>query len=227
MKGERTTQSVPALPPRIAARFRTGTCSFTILPSSPRRPHLLSFFFFIPSFSPPFFLRSRAAVNGFSRADFRGRRVAATETLERRGGRKGGDASGRFCRFATRCIVSLLHSFLILRSTCVANSPKTVSETLPLSLPFLPTRVFLAFARARACPPRRVTILFIYLSILLCLTPSLYRVPGPVRNSRDYRGDTMSREIVLRCPSVTRTVNVIDAVTRGQRIVIEMISLVP
>lgn len=49
MKGERTTQSAPALPPRIAARFRTRTCSFTILSSSPRCPHLFSslFLFFL------------------------------------------------------------------------------------------------------------------------------------------------------------------------------------
>lgn len=127
MRGERTTQSVLPLPlPRIAARFRTRTCSFLSV-------------FLLPSLSPPFLysllhILFFSFANGgewFQSGGFRGRHVAATE-LE--GGWR------RFCRpSATRCIVSLLHSFLILRPTCVANLRK----------PWPPARIFssLSFAQ--------------------------------------------------------------------------------
>lgn len=99
-------------PPRIAARFRTRTCSFfsILLP-------LLVPLFYI-SFSSSF-LPSRATVNGSDRADFGGdarQKLAHTHKgMER-----------RFCsvRLQRRCIVSLLHSSPILRSTCVANLRK-------------------------------------------------------------------------------------------------------
>lgn len=67
MRGKRTTQTVLALPlPRIAARFRTRTCSF------------LSVFLLLSPAFPPFlyssssFLLSRSDVNSSSRTNFGG-----------------------------------------------------------------------------------------------------------------------------------------------------------
>lgn len=126
MKGERTTQSAPALPPRIAARFRTGTCSFTILSSSPRCPHLFSSLFLFFYSSSSFFLRSRVAVNGFSQADFWGRLVAATDPVA--GGSENIGAILPVCN-ALHCVTSSFISDFVadLRS----EFTKTVSETLP------------------------------------------------------------------------------------------------
>ena len=112
MRGKRTTQSVLTLPlPRIVTRYRTRTCSFLSAFLSSLRCPLL---FLYSLFHVLFF--SSDDGEWFQLGGFRGRRVVATEF--ERGWR-------RFCRpSATRCIVSLLHSFLILRQTCVANLRK-------------------------------------------------------------------------------------------------------
>ena len=95
-------------------------------------PFAVPSFFYIPS-SMSFFFSSDDG-EWFQLGGFRGRRVVATEF--ERGWR-------RFCRpSATRCIVSLLHSFLILRQTCVANLRK---PWLPFPTPR--SRIFLLFPR--------------------------------------------------------------------------------
>lgn len=131
MRGERTTQSVLVLlPPRIAARFRMRTCSF------------LSVFFpaLFPSFLYSLLLVLLSSfANGaewFQSDGFRGRRVAATKL-------EGG--WWRFCPSATRCIVPLLYSSLILRSTCVANLRK------PWPPPSIRIARFPPFSSCRSC----------------------------------------------------------------------------
>ena len=117
-KGGISPRSQSVFWPRINALFKT-TC-FSSLRS-------LVWHFFPPVLLPPPF--SAFVVNGF---------VSRVHT-ERQGGVDGATKKGvgRYpaalgspsgCK---RCIVSLLHSFLILRSACVANLQKS---PLPLSL---------------------------------------------------------------------------------------------
>lgn len=99
-----------------------------------------------------------------------------------------------------RCIVSLLHSFLILIMTDLRSElTKTMSET------FLP--YFNADARFPRFSRVRALVLRVGSPCILSLSLSPYperTLVDPVRNSRDYRSDTTSREVVLRHPLMTR-----------------------
>lgn len=97
-----------------------------------------------------------------------------------------------------RCIVSLLPSFLILRSACVAN-PQKLSDPLAPSCPCLPPKSVLS----RLLVPRRISLLVtrsllistLLLLLLLLLLLRLVRIArivlGPtVRKSNAYAADT-------------------------------------
>lgn len=113
MKGEAATTQ-PRVWPRISALFK-ATCFFSTLSCLPFFGHSSSLFL-------------RPEVNGTESrgSETRGRGEEVADGGPRRN--KGvGDRTGRarlLCPGRKRCIVSLLHSFLILRSACVANPQK-------------------------------------------------------------------------------------------------------
>lgn len=122
--------SPPSLWPRINALFKS-TCFF-----SSSRPLVCPLFRPLP---PSLFFHSRWMVR-MSRGSARGGGLSR--------GRKGvADIGGRLeVSPCERCIVSLLHSFLILRPACVANPQKLFDLPLSLSLPPFSTDFALSVA---------------------------------------------------------------------------------
>lgn len=143
--------SPPSLWPRINALFKS-TCFF-----SSSRPLVCPLFRPLP---PSLFFHSRWMVR-MSRGSARGGGLSR--------GRKGvADIGGRLeVSPCERCIVSLLHSFLILRPACVANPQKLRPPPLPLPSSFL----------HRFRPLCRSTIVHASFSSCSYAAPPLTRLP--------------------------------------------------
>lgn len=186
MRGERTTQTVLALPPpRIAARFRTRTCSFLFClpPSLLSFPPFFIFLLVLSSFAKRWWI---VPVGRISRGEGEGTRVAATEL----------EGGWRFCpRLQRACIVSLLHSSPILRSTCVANLRKPWPPSGPVC-------VFLLF-------PRSIRTFFVLSSLLLS---SLRNQRYPLAVSREHSFVRISRDdYATQCHATSSLTTLRDA----------------